>query len=74
MFDGRWRKGLDQGLQPVGAGLRRTGITANHLTASGLVLAAACAVAVGAGHLRLGVVLLAAAALPDMLDGAVAKA
>lgn len=74
MFDGRWRKGVDQGLKPLGSGIRRTGITANHLTTSGLVLAAACAVAIGSGHLRLGFVLLIAAALPDMLDGAVAKA
>lgn len=74
MFDGRWRKGVDQGLKPLGSSIRRTGITANHLTTSGLVLAAACAVVIGSGRLRWGLVLLIAAALPDMLDGAVAKA
>ena len=65
---------MEQGLKPVGSGLRRTGLTADHLTASGLLLAAGCAVAIGTGRLGLGLVLLVAAALPDMLDGAVAKA
>jgi CDP-diacylglycerol--glycerol-3-phosphate 3-phosphatidyltransferase len=74
MFDGRWRTGVERGLEPVGASLRRTGISADHLTAAGLVLAAAAAVTIGAGWLVLGVVLLVAAALPDLLDGAVAKA
>ena len=74
MFDGRWRTGVERGLEPVGTSLRRTGISADHLTAAGLVLAAAAAVTIGAGWLVLGVVLLAAAALPDLLDGAVAKA
>lgn len=74
MFDGRWRNGVEQGVKPVGSALRRTGITADHLTATGLVMAAVTAVVIGAGHLRLGVVLLALAAVPDLLDGAVAKA
>ena len=74
MFDGRWRTRVEQGLVPVGTNLRRTGISADHLTAAGLVLAGAAAVTIGAGWLGLGVVLLVAAALPDLLDGAVAKA
>lgn len=74
MFDGRWRAGVDRGVQPVGAALRRTGVTADQLTGAGLVLAACTAVAVGSGHLGLGFVLLVAAAVPDLLDGAVAKA
>jgi len=74
MFDGRWRSSFEQGLQPVGANLRRTGITADHLTASGVVLAGAAAVAIGNGALRAGLLLLVLCALPDMLDGAVAKA
>ena len=74
MFDGRWRTRVEQGLVPVGTKLRRTGISADHLTGAGLVLAGAAAVTIGAGWLGLGVVLLAAAALPDLLDGAVAKA
>jgi CDP-diacylglycerol--glycerol-3-phosphate 3-phosphatidyltransferase len=74
LFDGRWRSSVEQGLKPVGSGLRRSGIAADHLTGLGLILAGACAVAIGAGHLGLGLVLLIAAAVPDMLDGAVAKA
>ena len=37
-------------------------------------MAAAAAVAIGSGRLRLGFVLVVAAALPDLLDGPVAKA
>ena len=74
MFDGRWRAGVEQGVKPIGSALRRTGITADHLTATGLVMAVATAVAVGSGHLAIGFVLLVLAAVPDLLDGAVAKA
>ena len=38
MFDGRWRSSFEQGLKPVGANIRRTGITADHLTATGVVV------------------------------------
>jgi CDP-diacylglycerol---glycerol-3-phosphate 3-phosphatidyltransferase len=61
-------------MSPVGSTLRRTGITADHLTGLGLLLAAATAVAVGSGRLGLGLVLYIASAVPDLLDGAVAKA
>ena len=74
MFDGRWRGGLERGLGPVGSVLRSAGVTADQLTASGLFLAAAAALAIGSGHLGLGLVLLIASALPDLLDGAVARA
>lgn len=74
MFDGRWRSSFEQGLKPVGANLRRTGITADHLTATGVVLAGGAAVAIGNGALRAGLLLLVLCALPDLLDGAVAKA
>ena len=74
MFDGRWRASVEQGLKPVGSSIRRSGLTADHLTGLGLVVAAGCAVAIGSGRLGLGLVLLIAAAVPDLLDGAVAKA
>ena len=74
MFDGRWRQSFEEGLKPVGANLRRTGITADHLTATGVVLAAAASVAIANGALRGGLLLLVLCALPDLLDGAVAKA
>jgi CDP-diacylglycerol--glycerol-3-phosphate 3-phosphatidyltransferase len=74
LFDGRWRASVEQGLKPIGSGLERTGIRPDHLTAAGLVLAVACAVAIGSGRLFLGLILLTASALPDLLDGAVARA
>jgi CDP-diacylglycerol--glycerol-3-phosphate 3-phosphatidyltransferase len=74
MLDGRWRTSFEKGLRPVGANLRRTGITANHLTAIGALMSIAAAVAIGAGQLRLGFALLILTAVPDVLDGAVAKA
>jgi CDP-diacylglycerol--glycerol-3-phosphate 3-phosphatidyltransferase len=74
VFDGRWRTAVDAGVKPVGTALRNTGVSADHLTATGLVMAAATAVAIGSGHLFVGLVLLGLAAIPDLLDGAVAKA
>jgi CDP-diacylglycerol--glycerol-3-phosphate 3-phosphatidyltransferase len=74
MLDGRWRTDIERRLKPVGANLRKAGLTADALTATGLVMAGACAVAIGSGALRAGVLLLLLTALPDALDGAVAKA
>jgi len=74
MFDTRCRAGVERGLRPVGSGLKRAGISADQLTLSGLVISAAVAVAVGSGWLGLGAFLLALSAVPDVLDGAVAKA
>jgi len=54
--------------------LVRIGVTADVLTILGVVISVACAVAIGSGHLLLGFFLLIAAALPDLLDGPVAKA
>jgi CDP-diacylglycerol--glycerol-3-phosphate 3-phosphatidyltransferase len=74
MFDGRFRTNIEQGLKPVGANLRKTGISADHLTVLGIIMATAAAVTIGAGFLRAGLLLLALAGVPDLLDGAVAKA
>ncbi len=74
MFDKRCRAGVERGLKPVGARLEQAGIRADQLTALGLVISAAAAVAIGGGWLIVGWALLAASALPDVLDGAVAKA
>jgi CDP-diacylglycerol--glycerol-3-phosphate 3-phosphatidyltransferase len=74
MFDGRWRDTVDRGTGPVGRRLQRLGVTADMLTATGLVSAAATAVAVGSGHLHLAIVLLIITGLHDLLDGPVAKA
>ncbi|MBX3287595.1 MAG: CDP-alcohol phosphatidyltransferase family protein [Actinobacteria bacterium] len=74
MFDGRFRAEAERTLKPVGQSLKRTGITADHLTLLGILMALAASVAIGNGALRLGLLLLVLTALPDLLDGAVAKA
>jgi CDP-diacylglycerol--glycerol-3-phosphate 3-phosphatidyltransferase len=74
MFDGSFRKPVDAAVKPIGAALRKTKLTPDHLTIVGLVIGALAAVAVGSGRLRLGLVLVILAALPDLLDGALAKA
>jgi len=74
MLDGRWKANIERGLRPIGTNLRKTGIRADHLTALGVVMAAAAGVAIGAGQLRIGLLLLVLTGLPDALDGAVAKA
>jgi phosphatidylinositol phosphate synthase len=74
MFDGRWRDAVDRSTGPVGTALHRRGITADVLTATGLVSASATAVAVASGHLHIAIILLILTGLHDLLDGPVAKA
>lgn len=74
MFDGHFRANAERTLKPVGQQLRRTGIKADQLTVLGVLMGSGAGVAIGFGALRLGLLLLVLAALPDVLDGAVAKA
>jgi CDP-diacylglycerol--glycerol-3-phosphate 3-phosphatidyltransferase len=74
MFDGRFRAPVERAVKPIGDGLRRTGMTPDQLTLIGLVIAVAAAVVIALGGLRGGLVLVILAALPDLLDGALAKA
>ena len=74
MFDGRWRTAVDARTEPVGSWLQRHGVTADVLTATGLVSATATAVAVALGHLHLAVLLLILTGAHDLFDGPVAKA
>lgn len=74
MLDGAFRGPVDRAVRPIGRALRRTGLSPDHLTFVGLAVAAASAVAVAWGRLVLGLVLVIAAALPDLFDGALAKA
>jgi len=74
VFDGKFRKPVDAAVGPLGAALRKTKLTPDHLTVVGLLVGASAAVAVGSGRLILGLVLVILAALPDLLDGALAKA
>ena len=74
MFDGRWRDTVDRATGPVGRKLQHLGVTADLLTATGLISATATAVAVATGHLHLAIILLILTGLHDLLDGPVAKA
>lgn len=74
MLDGAFRGPVDRAVRPIGRALRRTGLSPDHLTFVGLAIAAASAIAVASGRLVLGLILVIAAALPDLFDGALAKA
>ena len=74
MFDGKFRAPIDRAVKPIGLVLRKTGLTPDVLTIIGVVVAGGAAVAIGFGELRLGLLLVVLAALPDLLDGALAKA
>ncbi len=74
MFDGHLRAPVERAVKPIGDRLRRTRLTPDHLTVVGLVVAVAAAVSIALGWLALGLLLVIMAALPDLLDGALAKA
>lgn len=74
MLDGQFRANFEKGMRPIGQNLRRTGVTADHLTGVGVLMAAAAAVSIGFGQLHLGLLFLVLCGVPDILDGAVAKA
>jgi CDP-diacylglycerol---glycerol-3-phosphate 3-phosphatidyltransferase len=74
MFDGKFRKGLDAITAPVGRGLVRIGVSADVLTASGLVFAGITAWSIYRGMHWPAIFLLTATGFHDMFDGAVAKA
>jgi CDP-diacylglycerol--glycerol-3-phosphate 3-phosphatidyltransferase len=73
MLDGRWRATVERGLEPVGQGLYRAGITADGLTIIGLAFAIGTALLIADGHLLLGVFGVILTGLPDILDGSVAR-
>ena len=56
MLDGRWRAKVERGLEPVGHGLHRVGISADGLTIFGLAIAIVTAFVIADGHLVLGVI------------------
>ena len=74
MFDGHLRAPVEKAVKPIGDRLRGTRLTPDHLTVVGLVVAVAAAVSIALGWLALGLLLVIMAALPDLLDGALAKA
>jgi CDP-diacylglycerol--glycerol-3-phosphate 3-phosphatidyltransferase len=74
MFDGRFRAPIERAVKPVGDTLRRTHLTPDQLTVAGLVLAVVASVTIALGYLTLGLLFVVLAAVPDLLDGALAKA
>ena len=74
MFDKNLRVHVEKRLRPVGANIDKAGLSADHLTVLGVVMAVAASVAIANGALDLAALLLALTAVPDVLDGAVAKA
>jgi CDP-diacylglycerol---glycerol-3-phosphate 3-phosphatidyltransferase len=74
MIDGHLRTSTEKALRPIGHNLRKAGIQADHLTLLGLVMAVGACLAIAGGYTNLGFFLLVLCALPDALDGAVAKA
>jgi CDP-diacylglycerol--glycerol-3-phosphate 3-phosphatidyltransferase len=74
MFDGKFRLELSKVTEPVGRGLVRLGISADVLTASGLVFAVVTAWAISKGMHWPAIFLLTATGFHDMFDGSVAKA
>ena len=74
MFDGQFRAPIEKAVRPIGMLLRKTGMSPDHLTILGIAIAVFAAIAIGQGALRGGLILVILAALPDMLDGALAKA
>jgi CDP-diacylglycerol--glycerol-3-phosphate 3-phosphatidyltransferase len=74
MFDNQFRSEAEKRLKPIGANMKKAGIKADHLTALGVVMALGASLAIANGALRLGLLLLVLTAVPDVLDGAVAKA
>jgi CDP-diacylglycerol--glycerol-3-phosphate 3-phosphatidyltransferase len=60
--------------EPAGQALARAGFTANSLTVIGLAGSVGAGALIASGHERVGGLLSLISGLPDMLDGAVAKA
>jgi CDP-diacylglycerol---glycerol-3-phosphate 3-phosphatidyltransferase len=74
MLSSKARAAANRVTEPVGRALARTGVTANALTMLGLAGSVVAGVLVGSGNERLGGLITLLAGLPDVLDGAVAKA
>ncbi len=73
MLDRRWRHGVEQGLGPLGRGLRSLGVPADALTVFGLLASVVTAVLIASGHLAWAVVGVIVAGVSDLLDGAIAR-
>ncbi len=73
MLDGRWRATVERGLEPVGRGLHRLGVSPDVLTMTGVVVSIGAGMAIADGRLTLGLLGVILSGLPDILDGTVAR-
>ncbi len=73
MLDSRLRNGVEKITAPVGKSLYQAGVKADYLTAFGVAMAFVAGLTISGGFLLLGAFLVIASALPDLLDGSVAK-
>ncbi|MEI8147965.1 MAG: CDP-alcohol phosphatidyltransferase family protein [Actinomycetes bacterium] len=74
MFDGKFRTAVDKRTAPVGRLLVKCGFSADVLTGSGLLFAAATGWAIAVGQHHWAIVLLTLTGAHDLFDGPVAKA
>ena len=74
MLDSLGRKYSEKVTAPIGEALYKIGISADALTVVGLFVAIATGFAVASGHHLLAAVGVAVAGIPDLLDGAIARA
>lgn len=74
MFDGQFRKQVDATVKPIGQGLARAGITPDVITGIGLAMSLVAAISIAVGAFNLALLLVVLTGIPDLLDGAVAKA
>lgn len=74
MLDLHGRKYAEKVTGPIGVALNKIGITADALTIIGLLVAIATGFAVATGHHLLAAGGVALAGVPDLLDGAIARA
>lgn len=74
MLDLHARKYAEKVTGPIGSVLHKLGVSADGLTILGLLVAIATGFAVATGHHLLAAVGVAVAGVPDLLDGAIARA
>jgi len=74
MLDGMMRRVIDPPMNRMGATLAQVGVSANQVTAAGLILGLVAAGFIAAGATCLALLPLLASRLADGLDGAVARA
>lgn len=74
MLDMHARKYAEKVTAPIGVALYKVGISADVLTVLGLFVAIATGFAIATGHFLLAAAGVAVAGIPDLLDGAIARA